>query len=208
VSAGGNGGDLGEKLGCQIVIAGVGGQGVLFATRVFTEIARQRGLPVIGSENHGMSQRGGSVTSHLKLGEFQSPLVAEGEADILLGLDNLEAHRNLPFLRHATDGRAGGLAVANAPRPGDFPDPRLAEALAAAGIRAHACPADEAAMAMGNPLVANLVLLGFAAALPGFPFPFAQLRDVVDGISPAPHRGPNLQALERGKRFTEEAAAT
>jgi indolepyruvate ferredoxin oxidoreductase beta subunit len=192
----------------QVVIAGIGGQGVLFATRVFTEIARKRGLPVIGSENHGMSQRGGSVTSHLKLGEFRSPLVAEGEADVLLGLDCLEAHRNLPFLRQAGDGRPGGVGVVNAPGPEDFPDPRLSEVLHAAGIRVYACPADATAMEMGNPLVANLVLLGFAASLPDFPFPFDEVRDVVDGISPAPHRTANLQALEQGRRFAKPPVAS
>ena len=194
-------------MGCQLVIAGIGGQGVLFATRVFTEIARERGLPVIGSENHGMSQRGGSVTSHLKLGEFQSPLVAEGEADLLLGLDCLEAHRNLPFLRQGEGGAAGGLGVVNAPHPEDFPDPRPAAALAGTGIRLRSCPADAAALEMGSPLAANLVLLGFAASLPDFPFPFAEVRGVVEAVSPSPHRAPNVQALERGGRLSGEAAA-
>jgi len=193
----------GEEMSCQIVIAGIGGQGVLFATRVFTEIARQRGLPVIGSENHGMSQRGGSVTSHLKLGNFQSPLVAEGEADLLLGLDCLEAHRNLPFLRQTGAERAGGLGVVNAPGAEDFPDPRLAEVVRSSGIRLHACPADATAMEMGNPLVANLVLLGFAASLPEVPFPFGEVHDVVDGISPPSHRPTNLQALERGRHLAD-----
>ncbi len=185
---------------CQIVIAGIGGQGVLFATRVFTELAAARGLAVIGSENHGMSQRGGSVTSHLKLGAFASPLVAEGEADVLLGLDALEAHRNLAFLRQGAPGTPGGLCVVNAPSPGVFPDPRLAGLVAAAGLRVHTCPADAAAREIGNPLVANLVLLGFAASLPGFPFPYEEVLGVVEGISPGPHRSANRHALERGRR--------
>lgn len=193
-------------MGCQLVIAGIGGQGVLFATRIFTEIARERGWPVIGSENHGMSQRGGSVTSHLKLGGFHSPLVAEGEGDVLLGLDVLEAHRNLPFLRHAAGGKAAGLAVVNAPRGADFPDPRLTDVLAGAGIRVRACPADAAAMQLGTPLAANLVLVGFAASLSEFPFPFGELHRVVDAISASPHRAANLRALEHGGRLREESA--
>ena len=200
-------GEAENRVGYQLVIAGIGGQGVLFATRIFTEIARLRELPVIGSENHGMSQRGGSVNSHLKLGDFQSPLVAEGEADLLLGLDCLEAHRNLPFLRPASAQRPGGLGVVNAPNPGDFPDPRLGGVLAEAGIRLHSCPASAEALELGTPLAANLVLLGFAARLPDFPFPFAELRGVVEAVSPSPHRAPNLQALEHGTRLAGEAAA-
>lgn len=187
-------------MNCQIVIAGVGGQGVLFATRVFTEIAQARGVAVIGSETHGMSQRGGSVTSHLKLGAFQSPLVAEGDADILLGLDRLEAHRNLPFLRPAGPG-PGGFCVVNAPAEEDFPDPRVAPLLTRLGVRVHTCPADRLALEMGSPLVANLVVLGFASSLQGFTFPFEEVLATVDSISPPVHRSANREALQRGRNL-------
>ena len=62
----------------QIVISGVGGQGVLFVTRLLAEAAIARGLPVLTSETHGMAQRGGSVVSHLKVGDFSSPLIRSG----------------------------------------------------------------------------------------------------------------------------------
>lgn len=185
-------------MNCQIVIAGVGGQGVLFATRIFTEIAQNRGLPVIGSETHGMAQRGGSVTSHLKLGDFQSPLVAEGDADLLLGIDLLEAHRNLPFLRPAEPG-PGAFCLVNAPGPEDFPNPRVQPILARLGVRVHTCPADRIALELGNPLAANLVLLGFAASLEGFFFPYGELQETVESISPPAHRPVNFQALEQGR---------
>lgn len=61
----------------QMILAGIGGQGVLFATKLLAESARRQGLAVIGSETHGMSQRGGSVVSHLKVGGFSSPMVEE-----------------------------------------------------------------------------------------------------------------------------------
>ena len=76
---------------CQTVIAGIGGQGVLFAAKILTEIARRREVPVLGSQTFGMAQRGGSVTTHLKMGEFESPLICEGDADLLLALDAVEA---------------------------------------------------------------------------------------------------------------------
>ena len=62
----------------QSVIVGVGGQGIVFASKVLGHIALKRGEPVVGSEVHGMSQRGGSVISHFKIGAYKSPLVRKG----------------------------------------------------------------------------------------------------------------------------------
>jgi len=187
---------------CQIVIAGIGGQGVLFGARVFTELARRRGLAVLGSENHGMSQRGGSVTSHLRIGEFHGPLVAEGDADMLFALDCLEAHRNLPFLR-AANGQRGALCVVSAPNAGAFPDTRVAPALMQMGIDIHTCAADATALEMGDPLAANLLLLGFAATLAAFPFGFDELCAAVEALGSPKNRAANRAALERGSRMPD-----
>lgn len=184
-------------MNCQIVLAGVGGQGVLFAAKVFTELARQRGLPALGSENHGMSQRGGSVTSHLRIGAFQGPLVAEGDADLLLALDCLEAHRNLPFLR-AANGHGQALCLVSAPDAAAFPDARVGPALRQMGVEVHTCAADAAALELGNPLASNLVLLGFGAKLAAFPFSYDEVREAVGALGSPANRSANLAALERG----------
>ncbi|MGZ3568555.1 MAG: 2-oxoacid:acceptor oxidoreductase family protein, partial [Thermodesulfobacteriota bacterium] len=86
-----------EKMNVQMIISGVGGQGVLLMTRVFSAIALREGYPLIGSEDHGMSQRGGSVMTHLKIGNFDSPLVKKGSADILLSLEKSEAYKTLHY---------------------------------------------------------------------------------------------------------------
>jgi len=78
----------------QYIIAGIGGQGILFSSKVLGHIALSKGINVIGSEVHGMSQRGGSVISHYKTGDYSSPLVEKGEADVLLAFDQTEALRN------------------------------------------------------------------------------------------------------------------
>jgi len=70
----------------QIVISGVGGQGVLFVTRLLAEAAIMRGFSVFTSETHGMAQRGGTVLSHLKVGNFSSTLIRPANADGLLAL--------------------------------------------------------------------------------------------------------------------------
>jgi indolepyruvate ferredoxin oxidoreductase beta subunit len=141
----------------QIVISGVGGQGVLFVTRLLAEAAIDRGLPVFTSETHGMAQRGGTVVSHLKVGAFASPLIRPGQADGLIALksENLEAHG--PFLH------AGGWTVVNS----------------TSGT--GALDADRIACDLGDPRAVNLVVLGFALAAvekTGKPMLFCGLGDV------------------------------
>ncbi len=179
----------------QIVIAGVGGQGVLFTARVLTEAARRRGLPVIGSETHGMSQRGGSVAAHLKLGRFWSPLVADGEADLLVGLEPVEAHRALACLRAG----GGAVCVVNASPERPFPHPSVAPLLGDAGVRVSVIDADAAALEMGSSLLANLILLGHGTTVEGFPFTFEEICSAVEALSPPARRPGNLAALERGR---------
>lgn len=127
----------------QIVIGGVGGQGVLFVTRLLAEAAIARGLSVLTSETHGMAQRGGSVVSHLKVGEFTSPLIRSGCADGLLGLkaESLDLHGHYVHSR--------GWRIVNSP----------------AGRTSAACiDADTVAARIHNPRAVNLVVVGFALA--------------------------------------------
>lgn len=135
----------------QVVLSGLGGQGILFLSRLLAEAAIARGYPVLTSETHGMAQRGGVVVSHLKVGRFDSPLVRPGRADLLLVLkeENVALHRE--FLAD------GGTMVVNAPVPTDA-GPR---------VRAHAVNADALALSARAPHAANLVLLGFALARVG-----------------------------------------
>jgi indolepyruvate ferredoxin oxidoreductase beta subunit len=132
----------------QILLSGVGGQGILFLSRLLAEAAIAGGFPVLTSETHGMAQRGGVVVSHLKVGGFDSPLVRKGRADLLLVLkeENVSLHRE--FLAD------GGALIINAPVPTD----------AGPGVRRHAVDADALALSAGSPHAANLVLLGFALA--------------------------------------------
>jgi indolepyruvate ferredoxin oxidoreductase beta subunit len=140
-----------ESVRQQILISGVGGQGVLFVTRLMAEAAIARGLPVFTSETHGMAQRGGTVVSHFKAGEFYSPLVRPGQADGLLVLkaDNLAQHG--AFLK------PGGWAVVNAAgRAGLEVDGAL-----------FTIDADALARSSGEAKSVNLITLGYALAAAG-----------------------------------------
>jgi indolepyruvate ferredoxin oxidoreductase beta subunit len=84
----------------QIVIAGVGGQGIVTLTELIGESAIKAGLKVTGAETHGMAQRGGSVVSHLRIGlNPMAPLIADGTADIILALEPSEALRHSKLIK-------------------------------------------------------------------------------------------------------------
>ena len=84
----------------SVLIVGVGGQGTLLASRILGEFAAEMGLECKLSEVHGMSQRGGSVVTHVRFGtEVNSPIVAEGDADYILAFEQLEAFRYRHFLK-------------------------------------------------------------------------------------------------------------
>lgn len=132
----------------QIVISGVGGQGVLFITRLLAEAAIAKGLPVFTSETHGMAQRGGTVISHLKVGEFTSPLINPGRAD---GLIALKAES---LVQHGGYIKQGGWAVVNS-----------ATAVAGASdqlFQPSFFDADRLAQEMSAPKTLNLIMLGVA----------------------------------------------
>lgn len=139
---------MAKKIQQQLIISGVGGQGVLFVTRLLAEAAISRGLPVFTSETHGMAQRGGTVLSHFKVGDFASPLIRPQQADGLLVLkaENLGAHKSFV--------RANGWVVAN----GDNASQSATE------ISVNAIDADSLAQRIGNPKAVNLIVLGFALA--------------------------------------------
>ncbi len=180
----------------QMVISGVGGQGVLLVTRIFSELALIEGLPLIGSEDHGMSQRGGSVMTHLKIGDFDSPLVKKGSADILLSLEKNEAYRTLHFVKPSGHGQEGGLCCINGPDP-DYMSPQIRSYLDEKGIEACVFNADKLARDLGSIQSANIALIGFAASHPRFPFSHDKLRPVIEKVAAPRFREVSVKIFER-----------
>jgi indolepyruvate ferredoxin oxidoreductase beta subunit len=177
--------------GVNIVLGGRGGQGILFATAVLEKASLDRGSDLIGSETHGMAQRGGSVVSHLKVGSARNPRVASGEADILLSLEKTETYRNLHFLKK------GGACFANIPE-GDELDPRVASFLKESGAPFFRLDADDVAREAGSPQATNVALLGLLASWDGSPFSKEELEAAL-GKSGAPRfREKNLEVFLAG----------
>jgi indolepyruvate ferredoxin oxidoreductase beta subunit len=181
----------------QIIISGVGGQGVLLLTRIFSEMALKEGYPMIGSEDHGMSQRGGSVITHLKIGSFDSPLVKRGNADILLSLEKNEAYKTLHYLKPSSNGQDGGLCFINAPDP-DYMNPQIKAYLKEKRIETYIFGADQLARDMGSVQSVNIAMIGFASAHPRFPFPHEKLRGVIERVTPSRFREVSLKVFDRG----------
>lgn len=149
----------------SIVIAGVGGQGTLLASRVLGALAAELGVDVKVSEVHGMSQRGGSVITYVRMGErVSSPMVDLGEADYVIAFEQLEALRALPSLK--TDGEMIMNTSRISPMPviiGAQPYPEgIVEKLRGACVLT-ALDALALAKRAGEPRAVNLVLLGVLA---------------------------------------------
>ncbi len=180
-----------SALSWQAVVAGVGGQGVLFVSRALATALEPKVKGILISEVHGMAQRGGAVVSHLKAGAFSGPLVSPASADVVLALDPGEAVRNLSYLA------PGGWLVVNAPDL-EFLSPKGKKALASFGAQVLCAPASVLARQAGAPKGANVVLLGAAAAAGALPMSSAELERAITQGQPKARAEANRQLLALG----------
>ena len=156
----------------NIMIVGVGGQGTLLASRILGNVVIREGYDVKVSEVHGMSQRGGSVVTYVKFGQkVHSPIIDQGEADIILAFELLEAYRALPYLK------TGGRLIVNDqqinPMPvitgtADYPADILGKLRASGDLTA----VDALALAKeaGSIKAVNVVLIGLMAKSTTIPY--------------------------------------
>ncbi len=160
-----------SKPSFDLVIVGVGGQGTLLASKILGRLVMTEGYEVKMSEVHGMSQRGGSVITHVRVGEdVHAPLVSQGQADFLVSFEALEAARAASFLKPT------GVAIISIQRI--LPMPVIIGAMAypeepmdaLAGREVKSMDALALAMEAGSPKAVNLVLLGMLSRY----LPFAE----------------------------------
>ncbi|MBS1261276.1 MAG: hypothetical protein MAG453_00597 [Calditrichaeota bacterium] len=189
----------------NVLIVGVGGQGVVLASNILCEVAVRAGLDVKKSEIHGMSQRGGVVTSHVRFGErVLSPLIMHGRADVVLGFEAAEA------LRFAHEVRDGGLLLSSTqkipPPTGPvkkkqkrprYPQTPLSDAKQVCRGRVVPVEADRIAAELGNPRLTNTILLG--ALSTGLAIDDALWTDTIRQMVPSKTVELNLAAFARGK---------
>jgi len=174
---------------CNFVLSGLGGQGILFMTKILAQTALNKGYNILGAETHGMAQRGGSVVSHLKIGDAGSSLIRAGAGDFLISMDEAETYRNLPWVR------PGGMVFANA-SPEGFPDERVRPYLAEHQITAVAMEAGKTALELGAPRSTNLAMVAFFAAFGQGPLDVDALRHTVASVSPDSVKQVNLNIFD------------
>jgi len=184
----------------NILISGVGGQGVVLASYVLSQTALAEGFDVKQSEVHGMAQRGGCVTGHLRFGDrVYSPLITPGTVDVLLSFESVEAARYIGWMR------PGGLIVYNTVHlnsstvsagldkyPQDL-DARIAASWS------QVCALDASALAIeaGTVKAANVVMLGAVAS--ALPFAADAMETVIRRSVPPKTIDVNLEAFKLGK---------
>jgi indolepyruvate ferredoxin oxidoreductase beta subunit len=183
----------------NVLLAGVGGQGVVLASYVLSRVAMSEGYDVKQSEVHGMAQRGGSVVSHFRFGDkVWSPLVVQGTADLLMAFEALEGLRHVNWLK------PGGVLVYNAlrinPSPvsaGSATYPEDIDGLIMGAWSNTKCVnANELAARAGTVKAANVAMLG--AVSPALPFAPDTWEEVIRKAVPPKTVDVNLQAFRLG----------
>ena len=194
----------------NILIAGVGGQGNLFASALLAKSAIRRGYQVLATETIGAAQRGGSVVSHVRVADrvLYSPLVPDGQADYLVGFEPVE------LLRHIRKLKQDGQYILNT-HPvltvgctmGLDRYPTLSEildALKEMNVRGHVIQATEAADEIGDPVLMNMVMLGALCAVSEM-FDLDEIKALVAEGSRKALVEANLEALDAGARLIGQA---
>ena len=190
-------------------ISGVGGQGIIKTSIIMGEAAMRTGRPVVMSEVHGMSQRGGVVSTELKIGPSYSPIIRNGKANLLVSFEPLEALRAINKISENTY-----LVVNTSPiipfnitaSPNAYPDIKvILKELESKSKRLYALDALKIAEDAGHVLSLNMVMLGGAAAVPGFPVDKEVLKESMKDNLPSKSLNLNLKAFENGFRLVSNS---
>jgi indolepyruvate ferredoxin oxidoreductase beta subunit len=185
----------------NILFCGVGGQGILLASEVTAYSLLAAGMDVRKSEVHGMAQRGGSVTAHLRYGaKVYSPLISPGEADIVVAFEMLEAARYLPYMH------ADSTAIVNTHRiypPAvatgkmQYPENVLDE-IKRKDINVKTLDAFEIARSVGEIRAVNIVMVGMLSTY--LPVEEKIFLDVLHDRIPQKFRDVNIRAFQEGRK--------
>jgi indolepyruvate ferredoxin oxidoreductase beta subunit len=191
----------------SVLITGVGGQGTVLMSRLIGAAAIAAGLDVRGSETIGMAQRGGSVVSHIRMGDdhIHSPLIPPGTADVIIAFEPAEAVRVLPFLSPGGSMLVldrGVMPVSAALSEKKYEPRRMTEFLKRVLVPAERLTVvngDELIAQCGSARVVNVALLGTALAKNYFPFTQDDMLEALKTRLPSKYLEINLRAFELGR---------
>jgi indolepyruvate ferredoxin oxidoreductase beta subunit len=186
----------------RIFFVGVGGQGNILATKLLGEAALAAGVPLNLSETHGMAQRGGVVESTALIGDIKSTIISDGEADVLIAFEPLEALRALNKANRNTlvivsTAKVQPFTVAIG--QGSYPDVEEALSLIASKVgRVVSLDAMELARQAKNPLGVNMVLLGALAEAGDLPIAKERFKEAIEKKTKKAFLPANLKCFELG----------
>ncbi|MCI9615700.1 MAG: indolepyruvate oxidoreductase subunit beta [Dorea sp.] len=183
----------------NIILCGVGGQGTVLASKLIAAAAMKKDIPVMSAETIGMAQRGGSVFSHIRMGEgLYSPMIAKGTADIIIGFEPGETVRMLPYLKEGGQVIVSSRAImpvtatlSDTPYNGrkmiDFLKKRIPKLLVV--------DSGPACKEIGSPKVLNLLLLGAAIHCQALGLGEEDIKEAIRGRLPEKFHELNFRAL-------------
>jgi len=195
----------------NVVIGGVGGQGNVLASQILGELLVSQGYVITIGETYGASQRGGAVMSHLRISAKDqfSPLIPEGQCDLLVALEPVEGLRIL-----GQYGNPGVMTLVNT-RPiqpmdvisGNATYPEVSQVIAkikGLSRRFWALNATEVALEMGDPIFSNVIMLGALCAIDVLPINRQGFELIIRDLLPARTLDENMKAFDRGRAEVQE----
>jgi indolepyruvate ferredoxin oxidoreductase beta subunit len=195
----------------NVIIGGVGGQGNVLASQILGEILVSQGYVVTIGETYGASQRGGAVMSHLRISAKDqfSPLIPEGQCDLLVALEPVEGLRILDLY-----GNPRVMTLLNT-RPihpmdvisGNVPYPEISKVVARIkelSRRVWTLNATEVALEMGDPIFSNVVMLGGLCAIEALPVNRQRFESVIKDLLPSRTVDENMKAFDEGRERVQE----
>ena len=195
----------------NVIIGGVGGQGNVLASQILGEMLVSQGYVITIGETYGASQRGGAVMSHLRISTKDqfSPLIPEGQCDLLIALEPVEGLR---ILDHYGSPRVMTLLNTRPIQPmdvisGNTTYPEVSKVMAKIkelSRRVWTLNATEVALEMGDPIFSNIVMLGALCAIEVLPINQQGFELVIKDLLPSRTLDENLKAFNRGREVVQE----
>lgn len=199
----------------NILLAGVGGQGLMLLSQIIGDACTRKNINVVVGAQHGLAQRSGSISAHVRVGDVSSPLIPFGSADLIIAMEGMEALRYIEYLKE------GGIVVMSQRiiHPPLESSPLVKSRnvkgayttleqvkIAMSEVAGRLIDLDSRKLALeaGNSRVENVVLLGAACSLPGFPLNTEELKESIQRIVPERAIKANYNALELGKKSVKE----
>ena len=183
----------------NILLCGVGGQGTVLASKLIAAAAMKKGLSVMSAETIGMAQRGGSVFSHIRIGDnLHSPMIATGTADILIGFEPGETVRMLPYLKK--DGQVivsshDIIPVTAVLSNGSYDPEAMLAYLKQTVAHLLVIDTEEACLTLGSSKILNILLLGAAIESGALGLTESEIKDAIKERLPERFHELNFQAL-------------